>query len=98
MKAAKHGELDNMRGVSANVMCGQEGFYGTSAFQVILDMDEMVLLGDAVIVKEETVDDIEDIIDKESIHDACSNIIKQQHVELIIPTDLGEDDNYNPFI
>ena len=98
MKAAKHGELDNMRGVSANVMCGQEGFYGTSAFQVILDMDEMVLLGDAVIVKEETVDDIEDIIDKASIHDACSNIIKQQRVELITPTDLGEDDNYNPFI
>ena len=39
LRAAKHGELDNMRGVSANVMCGQHGHYGTSAFQVHLDMD-----------------------------------------------------------
>ena len=28
-----------MKGVSANVMCGQEGYFGTSAFDVILDMD-----------------------------------------------------------
>ena len=37
LQAAKHGELDNMRGVSANVMCGQEGYYGTSAFQIHID-------------------------------------------------------------
>ena len=30
-----------MRGVSANIMCGQEGFFGTSCFQVILDLKEM---------------------------------------------------------
>ena len=29
LKAAKHGEVDIMRGVSANVMCGQEGYFGT---------------------------------------------------------------------
>jgi DNA-directed RNA polymerase II subunit RPB1 len=38
LKAARHGELDNMRGVSANVMCGQEGYYGTSSFQVLLNL------------------------------------------------------------
>jgi DNA-directed RNA polymerase II subunit RPB1 len=37
LKAARHGELDSMRGVSANVMCGQTGFYGTHAFNVIVD-------------------------------------------------------------
>jgi DNA-directed RNA polymerase II subunit RPB1 len=37
-RAALHGELDNMRGVSANVMTGQEGYYGTSSFNVLLDM------------------------------------------------------------
>jgi hypothetical protein len=37
LRAARHGELDNMRGVSANVMCGQEGYYGTSSFQVHID-------------------------------------------------------------
>ena len=37
LKAARHGELDMMRGVSANVMCGQEGYFGTSCFNVMLD-------------------------------------------------------------
>jgi DNA-directed RNA polymerase II subunit RPB1 len=41
LKAARHSELDTMRGVSANIMCGQEGFFGTSCFQVILDLKEM---------------------------------------------------------
>jgi DNA-directed RNA polymerase II subunit RPB1 len=41
LKAARHGELDTLRGVSANIMCGQEGFYGTSAFQVVLDIEKM---------------------------------------------------------
>ena len=39
LQAARHGELDNMRGVSANVMCGQEGYYGTSSFQIHIDND-----------------------------------------------------------
>ena len=41
LKAARHGELDTMRGVSANVMCGQEGYFGTSAFQLVLDIEKM---------------------------------------------------------
>ena len=48
LKAARHAELDPMRGISANVMCGQEGYYGTSAFQVLVNMDEMM--------KQETVE------------------------------------------
>ena len=39
LNAARFGEIDNMRGVSANVMCGQEGYYGTSSFHVMLDMN-----------------------------------------------------------
>ena len=42
LRAARHAELDTMRGVSANVMCGQEGYFGTSSFQIVLDMDEMI--------------------------------------------------------
>jgi DNA-directed RNA polymerase II subunit RPB1 len=41
LQAARHGEFDHMRGVSANVMCGQVGNYGTNSFQIALDMDEM---------------------------------------------------------
>ena len=46
LNAAKHGELDEMRGVSSNVMCGQEGFYGTSAFSVYLNTIEMEKLSE----------------------------------------------------
>ena len=41
LQAARHGELDTMRGVSANVMCGQEGYYGTSSFQVYVDTNKL---------------------------------------------------------
>jgi DNA-directed RNA polymerase II subunit RPB1 len=41
LNAARHGHLDNMRGVSANVMCGQYGYFGTGAFNVILDLEAM---------------------------------------------------------
>jgi DNA-directed RNA polymerase II subunit RPB1 len=40
IKAAKHAELDVMRGVSANVMCGQKGFYGTNICDLYLDIKE----------------------------------------------------------
>ena len=38
LDAARHAEFDHMKGVSANIMCGQQGDYGTNAFQVVLDM------------------------------------------------------------
>jgi DNA-directed RNA polymerase II subunit RPB1 len=38
LNAARHGQMDNMRGVSANVMCGQFGYFGTGAFNLILDL------------------------------------------------------------
>ena len=41
LNAARHGHLDNMRGVSANIMCGQYGYFGTGAFNVLLDLDAM---------------------------------------------------------
>jgi len=41
LQAARHADFDEMRGVSANVMCGQFGYYGTGAFNVILDMKEL---------------------------------------------------------
>jgi DNA-directed RNA polymerase II subunit RPB1 len=48
LKAARHAELDQMRGISANVMCGQEGYYGTSSFQVMLDLPQMIAKMDDV--------------------------------------------------
>jgi DNA-directed RNA polymerase beta' subunit/intein/homing endonuclease len=53
LNAARHGEFDSMCGVSANVMCGQYGKYGTNAFNVLLDMKEMVKLKvDDIVIKD----------------------------------------------
>ena len=37
LKAARHAEFDHMRSVSANIMTGQYGNYGTNSFQLVLD-------------------------------------------------------------
>jgi len=56
LKAARHAELDQMRGVSANVMCGQEGYYGTSAFSVYLNTKEIQDLEEKSILEEKEED------------------------------------------
>jgi DNA-directed RNA polymerase II subunit RPB1 len=100
LKAARHAELDTMRGVSANVMCGQEGLYGTNSFQVVLDMEEMRKLEDVVAYEKQ---DDEAAIEKmmgglEDPDDACSNnkLTIQNNVSTIKTADLGNDNDYNP--
>lgn len=39
IEAAVHGQNDNMRGVTANIMCGQPGLFGTGACNVLVDVD-----------------------------------------------------------
>jgi DNA-directed RNA polymerase II subunit RPB1 len=100
LKAAKHAELDNMRGVSANVMCGQEGFFGTSLFQVVLNIEEMMAL--EAVSEYKPVDDSEEIENffgkVENPLDACSrdNLLIQNNVSNIKTIDMGDDNNYNP--
>ena len=60
LKAARHAELDTLKGISANVMCGQEGFFGTSAFQVVLDIEEMIKM-EAAVTEYKNVDVVEEI-------------------------------------
>jgi DNA-directed RNA polymerase II subunit RPB1 len=100
LKAARHAELDTMRGISANVMCGQEGFFGTSAFQVVLDVDEMQQLDE---YSEYKPVNIEDEIDKffgavENPDDPCgvNKISIQNNVITIKEEDMGKDNDYNP--
>jgi DNA-directed RNA polymerase II subunit RPB1 len=44
LEAARRGEYDHMRGVSACVMTGQFGHFGTNAFQVTADPEEWAKL------------------------------------------------------
>jgi DNA-directed RNA polymerase II subunit RPB1 len=41
LQAARFGHVDNMKGVSANVMTGQFGSFGTGAFQLVLNLQQM---------------------------------------------------------
>ena len=102
LKAARHAELDTMRGISANVMCGQEGLFGTAAFQVVLDINEMINLEEKYKYeyqdKEELINDalfngIEDQTDICSIQ----NLQIQTNVSNIQTKELGGDNDYNPF-
>ena len=58
LKAAKHAELDLMTGVSANVMCGQEGYFGTGSFQVLLDHEEILKMVSTEIVDDTDIDSL----------------------------------------
>jgi DNA-directed RNA polymerase II subunit RPB1 len=102
LKAARHAELDNMRGISANVMCGQEGMYGTASFQVVLDINEMINLEETF--KMEYKDDQEIIEEQlftglEQKDDPCSNkkLEINTNISNIRIENMGKDDGYNPF-
>jgi DNA-directed RNA polymerase beta' subunit len=100
LKAARHAELDTLRGVSANVMCGQEGFFGTSAFQVVLDIEESIKLEAASEYKPVNIDDeIEKFFGQvENPEDPCgiNKIAIQNNVVTIKAEDLGGDNSYDP--
>jgi DNA-directed RNA polymerase beta' subunit len=100
LNAARHAEFDHMRGVSSTVMMGQYGYYGTNAFNLVLDMKEMEEL-DSVNVD---VSDKNDEIDKmfrlveTDIGDKCarSNIEIKNNIENIKRQNTGIcEDDYN---
>ena len=96
LRAARHAELDMMTGVSANIMVGQEGYFGTGAFQVMLDINKMSKLGEKMLEKDL---DIQSIMQSESSTDICSkqNIQINNTAEYIAGTDTGiVDDEYDP--
>jgi DNA-directed RNA polymerase II subunit RPB1 len=100
LKAARHAELDTLRGVSANVMCGQEGFFGTSAFQVVLDIEEMQKLSETINYEPLNVDnEIEKFFGSvENPEDPCgiNKLTIQNNVITIKPENMGSDNTYDP--
>ena len=96
LKAARHGELDTMRGVSANVMCGQQGYFGTSAFQVLADINAMMEheVEEYTTEPDNILDDT--IIDGTSNDDNCgiNNLTINNNAINIKNVDLGQDDDY----
>ena len=99
LKAARHAELDEMRGVSANVMCGQEGYFGTSSFQVLLDMNKMIKFGSEMKYNiTNPNEEIDKAFEMENPDDVCSigNLSMNVTVSSIKRENLGSVKmNYN---
>jgi len=102
LRAARHGELDMMQGVSSNIMCGQEGGFGTNSFQVYLDMHAMQQMDEDV--EFDTMSDadrIESMYTKKNTVqtvDECSstNLTIQNNVNNMKTVDVGGDNDYSP--
>jgi|LauGreDrversion4_2_1035121.scaffolds.fasta_scaffold07523_3 DNA-directed RNA polymerase II subunit RPB1 len=99
LNASRHAEFDHMRGVSASVMMGQMGVFGTGAFQLVLDMQKM-LAHESVEVSKTTVDsDIEGMLGRmNDSTDVCSknNIEIVNNISSIKTVAMGNcDDNYD---
>lgn len=94
LKAAKHGELDIMRGISANLMVGQEGIFGTNSFQVLLNMEEMKQLTGTEYKKDDEYDEFEKV---EKLNDcSISNIKINNNYENLNNLNDDYDDDYMP--
>ena len=96
LKAARHADIDHMRGVSANVLTGQYGNYGTSAFQLVLDLEAYTNNANEVV--KEDLKEFENLKKNQNGEELCS-IKNMQIVNNIsgiseIPSDVC-DDNYD---
>lgn len=103
LDASRHGEFDQMRGVSANVMCGQPGYYGTNAFSLLLDMNSVMDMEERAMDRTSVQDRIEELFGAIGKEDACSaaNIRMDNNVKHLAASAnvvaACEDDGYEIF-
>ena len=98
LKAARHAEVDFMRGVSSNVMCGQQGYFGTSSFQVMVDMTKAIEFEKVSLELEdedELIDNIIGGVDSKQEYCSADNINMNNNASVIKPIELGKDDDYD---
>ena len=100
LDASRHADFDHMRGVSANVMMGQMGVFGTGSFQLVLDMEKMRDLEDQEVDMTDSNKEIEKLFGKMNDDtDVCSksNIEINNNLGAIKHVDNDEctDDNYD---
>ena len=102
LDASRHGEFDQMRGVSANVMCGQPGYYGTNSFGLVLDMKALEKMNDVDITRGDINTQIDDMFGKlDTMDENCTlkNIRVDNNIQNLRATDMGTcgDDGYEIF-
>jgi DNA-directed RNA polymerase II subunit RPB1 len=90
VRAGKHGEVDNLRGVSAATMLGQLGSFGTNMFNVILD-DKTFTKLISLIPKEE--EQQQQTHTEDASNCSLSKLTIDNSVYSILPKDSGIIDN-----
>jgi len=93
LKAARHGELDEMCGVSANIMCGQQGFFGTGICSIYLNTVELQKMQKEVEVIEEEPD-LFDMMKAEATSDCTIDKLKIKHNLEDLAIEKAEDNAY----
>lgn len=78
-ESSRRGSLDNMCGLSANVICGQLGKFGTNSFQVIISPDYMAELEDIPLPVEEE-EEMEVDEEQDDVDEAKMKVIKSTYV------------------
>ena len=97
MNAAKRGELDTLRGVSANIMTGQEGYFGTSAFNVLLDLQMTMELNKPNPPKTFRIASEIDMDMHMDVDDSHSVESEDSESDQLDDDDLDDDQADNPF-
>lgn len=98
LDASRHGDFDQMRGVSANVMCGQPGYYGTNAFNLLLDLNAMKDLVSSDVNKDYDIGEQFGKLASEEEKCDIRKIDIDNNITNIQKHDLGScDDNYEIF-
>ena len=99
LDATRHAEFDHMRGVSANVMMGQMGIFGTGAFQIVLDMEKISQVDDVEVdmsTSEKEIEKMFGMLDSKSDPCSASNIEIRNNLSAIKVEDKGScDDGYD---
>jgi DNA-directed RNA polymerase II subunit RPB1 len=101
LKASRHADFDHMRGVSASVMMGQHGYFGTGCFNLVLDMKEMENMDDVEVNTTDEKQEIEKLFGNlEDKGDSCAKnkIEIKNNLSAIKSEDIGDcnnDDGYD---
>ena len=93
LNASRHADFDHMRGVSASVMMGQHGYFGTGSFNLVLDMKEMENVDDIEVERKEDKDEIEKLFgNMEDKTDICAKnkIEIRNNLSAIKSEDIGD--------
>ena len=99
LDASRHADFDHMRGVSANVMMGQMGTYGTGAFNLVLDTDAYKNMESVDVNRINNEEEIDQMFGGlEDKNDSCAkqNIQINNNISAIKQNDKGDcDDDYD---